>query len=149
VPALHDPASRHERDRLTERRGPGEPLLLTSDNPVGLWTTARDGEQPSHGASTAQAIFLPLDRQTALAMVHRGTDAVATPGSVRARVINLAVASGAERWIFHHPSDRPLRQLQLPPRADFVNEIVNVTRTGDDVRELHRLTKRAPLPPQV
>ncbi len=94
-----------------------KPLLLTSDNPVGLWTAATDEQQPSHGVGTAQAIFLPLGRQTALALVHRGSDAVATPGPVRARIINLAVASGAERWIFHHPSDQKRCATRRFPRS--------------------------------
>jgi hypothetical protein len=50
-----------------------EPMLLTSDNPVGLWSPALDGEQPVHGVGNARAIYVAIDRQTSLAMVTSGS----------------------------------------------------------------------------
>jgi hypothetical protein len=34
-----------------------------------------------------------------------------------ARKLNILVANGARRWIFHHPDDRPLDDVPFNPNA--------------------------------
>jgi hypothetical protein len=115
-----------------------EPRLLTSDEPVALWSP----EGAPAGVRNAPAIWLPLDRTHALGLVRAGAEKIVSGSPTRARIINVAVAEQAERWIFHHPDDDPLAEVALGPRRQLVDEVVDVVQEGDQVRELHRFVKR-------
>ncbi|MFI9452458.1 DUF4238 domain-containing protein [Amycolatopsis sp. NPDC052450] len=119
--------------------------LVTSDNPVGTWSPQLPEEQPIVDGLNATMIVMPLNRRTALALMKNGADqaAMLPATSTRAKQINLAVMSEASKWIFHHPGDRPLDSVDIPPRTAFVDEVVGVRAPGDGtVRELHRIVKR-------
>jgi len=75
-------------------------------------------------------------------MLPRGDEGIFHASEGRQRQVNKAVAEAAERWIYHHPDDDPLRGLSLAPPMRFVDEIVGVILDGDYVREQHRLVKR-------
>ena len=119
-----------------------EPSLLTSDNPFCYWTAA--GAKATYGIADAPVVYYPIDRSTALAMHLQATaERVSVSGEVRASQINLGVASEAEKWIFHHPSDDPLAGQSIPPRTKMSEEVVNRRVESDGtVRELHRIIRR-------
>jgi hypothetical protein len=118
-------------------------VLLTSDNPVGIWAPAPGGVSPAIGRGDAPMIFLPLDRRTALAFATNGSDRVSHPGPIRARQINLSLIEDARRWIFHHPDDQPLQGITIPPLTELVQEVVAVREGSDGMtHELHRIAKR-------
>ena len=119
----------------------GEPMLLTSDEPVAVFRP-EDNTAGIAGIADSRAIWLPLDRQHALAFTLTGAEQVVPSGPTRARQINSIVATQARRWIFHHPDDNPLAGLELGPRMVVVDEVVGVRREGDTIRELHRLVRR-------
>jgi hypothetical protein len=115
----------------------GQPLLLTGDEPVAVLRP--EGE--TTGIADSRAIWLPLDRQHALALTRTGTEQIVPSGPVRASQVNLIVAAQAERWIFHHPDDRPLAGMEIGPRTRIVDEVVGRRIEGDTVRELHHFVK--------
>ena len=115
--------------------------LLTSDNPIGLWSP----EAGSIGIGTAKAIFFPIDRTRSLSLVRgRGEDRLVDGGRTRMLQVNNSVASTAEKWIYHHPDDDPLAQLEIGPPVQL--EMNSVARTESDAngvsRELFRIAKR-------
>lgn len=118
-----------------------EPCLLTSDNPVGLWSP--DGQGSSEAVRDAAAVFFPLDRKTCLSLTQSGAEAVVRSGATRARQINAAVAREAVRWILHHPDDDPLNGLQVPDPPTLTHRVVG-SRVAEDgtVRVLHHISKR-------
>jgi hypothetical protein len=117
----------------------GQPVLLTSDEPVAILQP----EGKPAGPGNSPAIWLPLDRQRALALTTRGEEQVVKSGLTRARQINSIVASQAERWIFHHPDDAHLLlDLDLGPRMQMVDEVVSVRQVDGTIRERHRIVKR-------
>jgi hypothetical protein len=132
-------------------------LLLTSDNPVGIWSLVPPGmgwpggQDFSVGVANAQMICLPLNRRTALAMIPRaGPDRMTDSGPTRARQINMAVIHDAERWIYHHPGDRLLDGIAIPQHAVFTDETVAVREEAGGIRrELHRVIRRMPQEPAV
>lgn len=104
--------------------------LLTSDNPVVL--APGPDHQPVYGIGlgTAGTIMMAIDRRNALVLTNRddleqhdagdAPDGVDLPGTVNsARAINLATASQARRFVYHHPDDTLETLLgpgvQLPP----------------------------------
>jgi hypothetical protein len=98
-----------------------KPSLLTSDSGVGLW--APDSPRPrSAGVANARAIFLPVNRYTALALTHRPRPSDAIRDPFWAGHINLAVADRASSWLYHHPEDDPLARLDLPAPRRIVSE---------------------------
>ena len=119
-------------------------LLLTSDNPVGIWSPAPSGIAPTIGRGTAPMIFLPLDRRTALAFATTGRDKVSNSGPTRARQINQSVIEDARRWIFHHPDDQPLKDIDIPPPMEFAHDIVETWQDDAGMtHELHRVARCA------
>jgi hypothetical protein len=130
-------------------------LLLISDSPVGMWTpvpASADcpaGQDFSVGVVNASLVCLPLDRRTALAMTtHNGPDKAIDSGRTRARQINMALVHDAERWIYHHPSDHPLDDIEIPEPTVFTDEVVAVRDDADGTRrEFHRVTRRPPRTP--
>lgn len=123
----------------------GEPSLLTSDEPIAFVRPPGGGIGPV----LADALWFPLDRTHALAMTRTGSEQVVKSGSTRARMINAIVATQAHRWILHHPDDSPLDGLDLGPRIELVEEILDVQRNDTDVRELRRYVKRPVSPTEA
>lgn len=130
-------------------------LLLISDNPVGIWTPVpasagwSAGQDFSVGVANASMVCLPLNRRTALAMTMRkGPNEVIISGPTRARQINMALIHDAQRWIYHHPSDHPLDEIEIPEPAVFTDEVVAVRDDADRTRrEFHRVIRRPPRTP--
>lgn len=123
------------------------PLLLTSDAAIAPWSPPSPAGTPSPALMTARAVFLPVDRQTCLAFGSTGGDRVEQARPARAKRINLAVASAATRWVFHHPDDRPLDHLVVPPPTVLVDELVDrVLEPGGIVREKRMFVRRVPEP---
>jgi len=120
----------------------GEDVLLTSDQPVGLWSPGLN--QPSMGLGVALMAYLPLNPSTALAIATNGSDKIAYSGPTRARQINESVARHAQKWIFHHPGSDPLANISLPPAEELTTEIV-ATHT-DSEGTTHELVRMASKP---
>ena len=76
-------------------------------------------------------------------MALAGSEGVVDAPLSKAAKINSLVASQAERWIFHHPSDDPLAGLALSARTGLVYETVDLVEGGEVVGELHGLARRA------
>lgn len=104
--------------------------LLTSDAAAGLWDPRSDRPR-SVGVANARAIFVPLDRWTAIAFMQSGRpfDRVVEP--FWASHIHLAVADAAAEWIYHHPNDDPLSKFDLPQPRRLVREIESVAMLKD------------------
>jgi hypothetical protein len=99
----------------------GEPMLLTSDNPV-LPYSPQSEIQPGWGVGIANAAFVayPLDPQHALFMYRR--DTVRVPPRQRgtreeAEGMNYDIAFQAEELIFEHPELSHHELGGLPPRG--------------------------------
>jgi hypothetical protein len=89
--------------------------LLTSDAPVVLRPMIRRPGGMTIGLGQAAEVQIPLDRRVALSMVPRSTGDRWRPGNTKsAGDLNQAVVSNARRYLFHHPSDDPLKRLALP-----------------------------------
>lgn len=120
-----------------------EPRLLTSDEPVVLW-------HPDHeptGPANAPIVWLALGRRHLLEI--RADDAPLLQQEDRAAIFNAAVATGADRWIIHHPDDaRLLADTNVGPRAVWGHEVVRMTVTKDEVRLLKR-HRRLPSDPDT
>lgn len=116
-----------------------EPCLITSDEPVAVLTG--DGPMPM-GPANATAVWVPLDRQHALAMTLSGTEGRVATGPTRARQINQIVADQAERWILCHPDDGAWIPETLGPRMEMRDEVLSTYRDGDEIREQHALVSR-------
>jgi hypothetical protein len=97
-----------------ERRG-----LLTCDHPIGLWHHAEKQRRFGIGPVTAEEIWVPLERRTALLISAQWDDGELLEPSTRlARRINQIVVVGARRWLYHHPADTPTERLALPRRTE-------------------------------
>jgi hypothetical protein len=97
-----------------ERRG-----LLTCDHPIGLWHHAEQRRRYGIGPATAEEIWFPLERRTALLVSTQWDDGELLEPSTRlARRINQIMVVGARRWLYHHPADAPTKGLALPRRAE-------------------------------
>lgn len=123
-----------------------ESVLLTSDAPVALRTAGPPGSLMP-GVANAQVIYWPIDRSHLLAfeLPAGGADSVSHHANTgRARLVNRLVAGQAERWIFHHPEDRPLEGLELPDRQELVEETVRVVESSDEIRVTKRVARRQP-----
>jgi hypothetical protein len=119
--------------------------LAISDAPVTLWSPSVPGDERASppGLATARMIILPLDRNTALAMVRADADKIVEAPARRALQINTAVANNAHRWIFHHPDDTPLADVRIDPPAVVTDEIRGVRAHSDgSIGVLHWLVKR-------
>jgi hypothetical protein len=116
--------------------------LLTSDEPVALWGHPdRNLDTEPLGIATADAILFPLDRQHLLVLCHRAR-AANQPRRLTATDVNFAVAAGAFRWIFQHPSDPPIDVESLPERGTFVAKPVEVIETDTEYRVRYRTQRR-------
>jgi len=102
-----------------------EPLLLTSDTAVGLWSPASQAPR-SAGVDNADVVFMPLDRCSALALIQKGRHVVLDVVPSLADQINLAVIDHASKWIYHHPDDHPLSRIELLPPPVLAEQIDDV-----------------------
>jgi hypothetical protein len=123
------------------------PVLVTSDAPVVPWSPPRPDGLPV-GVMDAAVVYLPLDRQTLLAVTDRSCDEVADvvlDGDAElAGRVNALVCDAAERWVLHHPDDSVAPLLPLPPRGQIVEETVGRTEDQDGaVRVQKRYVRRA------
>jgi hypothetical protein len=91
--------------------------LATSDSPVVLRPMLKYPSGTTVAIGEAAEVQVPLDRRVALSMVTRSTGDRRIPGVTRkAAELNQVTASNARRFLFHHPSDEPLKGLTLPNR---------------------------------
>ncbi|MEU8090001.1 DUF4238 domain-containing protein [Micromonospora chalcea] len=122
------------------------PLVL-SDSPVALWSprfTNGDAGMPP-GVATARMILLPIGRYAALGAVRGGQDAVVDASRLRAQQINTAVSNNAHRWIFHHPEDDPLSNVEIDPPGVVTKETQSVREDDDGLmRVSYTLARRPP-----
>lgn len=96
------------------------PELMTSDKGVGLW--APDAPHPrSVEVANARAVFLPLDRHTALSLTRRKSYTDRHLNKFWAQHINVAVCDRASSSLYHHPDDEPLKGVELPPPRRLVS----------------------------
>ena len=116
----------------------GLPCLLTSDEPVVVWRP----EGMTVGPANSPAIWFPIDRQHALAFTRQGEEKIVHSGLTRARQINSMVASQAQRWIFHHPDDGHLLDLDIQPQMKLASEVIPVQHGEDVAGEIHRIIRR-------
>ena len=128
---------------------PRTTAVLTSDEPVCWWAP---GDEP-FGYGNAKIVWLPLSRGVVLQMRQAGesNESLGLPAldsieghNELALIVNREVASQAQRWIVHHPDDRPLDDLEILPRTQWVNERVGVSHEGNFVREQY-VHRRRPL----
>jgi hypothetical protein len=120
-----------------------EPALLLSDEPVALWVR-RDRDLDVHplGIATADAVYMPIDRRHAIALVLSGDEGIIDASPRRAEIINRLVASGAHRWIFQHPDDRPIQVGDLQERPRWGVETLGVVAEGDRIRVQKRIVRQ-------
>ena len=116
------------------------PALITSDEPVAV--LIGNGGLPT-GPANARAIWVPLDRQHALAMTLNGTEGFVRSGPTRAHSINQLVADQAERWIICHPEDASFIPPTFGPRLEWRDEVVGSYVVGDELHEQHILIRRS------
>jgi Protein of unknown function (DUF4238) len=97
-----------------ERRG-----LLTCDHPIGLWHHDEKRRRFGIGPATAEEIWVPLERRTALLVSTQWDDGeLLAPSARLARRINQIVVVGARRWLYHDPADAPTQGIALPRRTE-------------------------------
>lgn len=125
------------------------PVLLTSDAPVAPWSPPRPDGLPV-GIADAQHVYLTLDRRTVLVVTDRPQDltpdrAVRQTSPALAGRINRSVASGAHRWLYHHPDDRPLDGLRVGPRQRWTTE--QAVLDDDGTVAVRGMYVRRPVPP--
>lgn len=125
-----------------------DPILLTSDAPVALRRAGPPGT-PMPGVANADAIYWPVGRHHLLSFERRTPQGDRIPDKVtlnadpaRGRLANRLIAGQAERWIFHHPADRPLEGLNLPERPELVEETVQVIESANEIRVKKRFFRR-------
>jgi hypothetical protein len=117
-----------------------EPALLTSDEPVVAW---HPDDEPVT-AKTAPYVWIPLGRRHLLEVHHPDTSGASSErnDSYPADWLNSIVATQAERWIVHHPEDGHLLQsLQVGPRTQWSEEVLEIHDEGDRVRVRGRLRR--------
>ena len=114
------------------------PCLLTGDEPLAVPL------KPGTGVGNATVLWFPLDRRHALELSLRGSEGVVQAPLSKARKINALVASGSEKWLFHHPDDRPVDPAAVTPRMGLTEEVLDLVEDGLTVGEIRRV-KRAPL----
>jgi len=92
--------------------------LMISDHPVALHADV--GEDVGIGNGTAEEVWLPLSRDTAVVLLpgKPQEDGWLPPSTRMAQWVNSLVARSGQRWLYHHPDDDPTRNLlvDLEPR---------------------------------
>jgi hypothetical protein len=101
-----------------------EPILVTSDEPVTLWSRPRrDDSFYGRGLGNADEVRLPLDRHHMLVLLLE--EPPKRSGAVPplfARDMNRLTATSAYEWVYAHPTNADLRAIrdwtrEAPPRA--------------------------------
>jgi hypothetical protein len=115
-----------------------KPCLAVSDEPVAVPVIT------GKGAANVSELWFPLDRSHALELALRGSEKLVQAPLGKARKINRLTASQAERWIFHHPDDDPLADLDIGARTGFVEKVEDLVEAGKVVGEMRRVV-RAPI----
>ena len=102
----------------------GEPILITSDEPVTLWNRQRPEDAfYGRGIANSDEVRLPLDQHHMLVLTLE--EPPKRKGAVPplfARDMNRLTASSANEWVFAHPSNADLSVVaqwagEAPPRA--------------------------------
>lgn len=133
---------RYLADKTLSLITPPSVPVLTSDEPVCWWSPGGD----LVGFASAQLVWVPLSRDRILQFAdpHLDHDVCGLPDlrtpeghDAMAAKVNRLVAAQAERWIIQHPDDFPLEVLDLPPRAVWADELVDVIESDDLRRELY------------
>lgn len=120
-----------------------EPALIVSDEPVALWARPeRDLDVHPLGIASADAIYMPVDRRHAIALLFSGAERVVDGRPKRAETINHLVASGAHRWIFQHPDDPPIEVGDLLERPRWGVETLGAIAEGDQIRVQKRVVRQ-------
>lgn len=118
------------------------PVFLTSDQPTVLWARPdRDLEMNPLGVATADAVWMPFDRQHLLSPEPVDAPWPSGPENIVEQV-NEYVAAAASKWIFQHPEDRPIDVSLLPERPQWEADVVDVRQEGDDLRVLYGFLRR-------
>lgn len=95
-----------------------EGAFLTSDVPVTLWThPAHRGPYGGGGFGPADELVFAVGRRHALVLAHEAPagEIVREVGLAHVKEVNLRTATSGRRYIIHHPDDRPLVGMALPP----------------------------------
>jgi hypothetical protein len=130
------------------------PSLVTSDEPVGLYTPGQHGDDEALGLANAQEVYFPLDSFRLLALGASGSDAPSVtrlPGTAdTAEFSNWLTSYNAYESVFIHPDV----DITLPQATD--HPLFRVTTEASDALERYneaprsRRTQRrraAPRPP--
>ncbi len=125
-----------------------DPVLLTSDTPVAVWSPPAPDGLPV-GIANAAEVYLPVDRQTVLVVTDEHIDAapdqvVDDPAPERAARVNAAVAANAHRWVFHHPNDTPLAKITLPSPSKWERESHSVASEPGGRLRVRGITVKRP-----
>lgn len=89
-----------------------EPLFVTSDQPVTLWSKPRENSFYGAGIATADEVRFPLDPSHFLVLTPPGLAGLhAEIGSEWAPELNRLTIASAHEWVFAHPSHPQLEQL--------------------------------------
>jgi hypothetical protein len=119
-----------------------EPALLVSDEPVALWVRPdRELDVRPLGIASADAIYMPVDRRHAIALLLSGDEVVVDAKPKRAEIINRLVATGAHRWIFQHPDDAPIVVGNLLERPKWGVETLGVVVADEEIRVQKRVVR--------
>jgi hypothetical protein len=94
------------------------------------------------GIASADAIYMPIDRRHAIALLLSGDERVIDATPKRAEIINHLVASGAHRWIFQHPDDPPIDVGNLLERPKWGVETLRAVAKGDEIRVQKRVVRQ-------
>jgi hypothetical protein len=120
-----------------------QPVLLISDEPLAMWCRPdRDLYTDPPGISSADALYMPIDRRHSLALLRSGDEGVVDAGPRRAEIINRLVARGAHRWIFQHPDDVPYEFGDLDERPRLEVETLGMIAEADRLRVQSRIVRR-------
>lgn len=96
-----------------------EPGLVTCDRPIKLFKAGAKWADTGVGVATADEVWLPLDRSTALIMHANklvGEKATDTPANFTVDSFNQEIISNSHREIYCHEADfERVAQLQLAP----------------------------------
>jgi hypothetical protein len=89
-----------------------EPLFVTSDQPVTLWSKPRENSFYGTGIATADEVRFPLDPSHFLVLTPPGLAGLrAEIGPEWAPELNRLTIASALEWVFAHPSHPQLEQL--------------------------------------
>lgn len=119
------------------------PTLLLSDQPAVPYARPnRDLDREPPGVATAEAVLMPISRETLMCFQRAGSNDFDPSMSEAAAIANREVASSAHRWIFQHPDDPPVDVGSLPGVPRWKDEIVRIQEQPGQIRVAHRLVRK-------